>query len=84
MGSAAVHETREHVQNYDAMRPFFLNAPREVVMHTMKATTNWYNNVSQGARIYDMRRSHFPACNIFCRHEAVGTDTIFFDIQAWG
>ena len=84
MGSAAVHETREHVQNYDAWRPFFLNAPREVVMHTMKATTHWYNNVSQGHRIYDMRRSHFPACNIFRRHEAVGTDTIFFDIQAWG
>eukprot|EP00985_Skeletonema_marinoi_P004033 scaffold1764_cov199-Skeletonema_marinoi.AAC.1 len=84
MGSAAVHETHEHVQNYDAWRPFFLNAPREVVTHTMKATTHWYNNVSQGHRIYDMRRSHFPACNIFRRHEAVGTDTIFFDIQAWG
>ncbi|KAL7490689.1 hypothetical protein ACHAWT_001041 [Skeletonema menzelii] len=79
-----VHETTEHPRDYDALRPFLLNAPREVVMHTMRATTQWYNSIPQGSRIYDMRSAHFPACNIFRRHEAVGTDTVFFDIEAWG
>ena len=79
-----VHETREHTRDYDALRPFFLNAPREVVVHTMRSTTQWYNSIPQASRLYDMRKAHFPACNIFRRHEAVGTDTVFFDIEAWG
>eukprot|EP00986_Skeletonema_menzelii_P010324 scaffold5025_cov79-Skeletonema_menzelii.AAC.2 len=48
-----VHETTEHPRDYDALRPFLLNAPREVVMHTMRATTQWYNSIPQGSRIYD-------------------------------
>ena len=81
---ANVHEVRERPRDYDALRPFLLNAPREVVAHTMRATTQWYNSIPQASRIYDMRRAHFPACNIFRRHEAVGTDTIWFNIEAWG
>ena len=34
-------------------------------------------------RLYDMRRAH-SACNIFRCHKAIGTDTVFFDIEAWG
>ena len=83
-GIAALHETRDYVRCYDKLRPYLLNAPKEVVKRTMEATTQYYHNVPAGQRIFDMRRSHFPASNVFRRHEAVGTDMIPFDIVTWG
>ena len=80
----SVHEVRERQRDYDALRPFFLNAPRDVVIRTLNSTTQFYHSIPQASRLFDMRRAHFPACNVIRRHEGVGTDTIFFDIEAWG
>jgi len=81
---AAVHEQRERPVDFESFRRFFLNAPREVVQHTFNATTQHYRNLPATWRIMDTRRSHYPAGNKLSRHEGVGTDTIFLDVDSWG
>ena len=81
---AAAHEQRERPVDFESFRRFFLNAPREVVQHTFNATTQHYRNLPATWRIMDTRRSHYPAGNKLSRHEGVGTDTIFLDVDSWG
>jgi hypothetical protein len=82
--SVFIHEQREVPTNFESYRPFFLHAPREVVMHTFDATTRYYQSVPNQNRITDTIRSHFPAANAPRRHELVAGDTVFFDLEAWG
>jgi hypothetical protein len=81
---ASVHDVRQRPADYESYRRFFLNAPREVVQHTFRATTQHYRSIPATSRILDSRRTHYPAVNRPRRHEGVGTDTMFFDIPAWG
>ena len=81
---ASVHDVRQRPADYESYRRFFLNAPREVVQRTFRATTQHYRSIPATNRILDTRRTHYPAVNRPRRHEGVGTDTLFFDIPAWG
>ena len=81
---AAIHERSVRPVNAESYRRFFLNVPREVVERTLRATTQHYRNLPATNRILDTRRTHFPAANVLRRHEPIATDTVFFDVYAWG
>jgi hypothetical protein len=49
-GGAIKSVKRRH--NYEALRPFFLNAPLETVEHTMDSTTQFGHNVLAGPNMY--------------------------------
>ena len=60
--------------NYDDLRPYFLNAPANVVMHTLDATTQFACHIESGPDMYKTHHSPFPACNVRHRKEDVATD----------
>ena len=62
--------------NYEELRPYFLNAPANVVMHTLDATTQFARHIQSGPEMHKTHRSPFPACNVRRRNEAVATDTV--------
>ena len=62
--------------NYDALRPYFLHAPREKVRKTFENTTQHAANAISGHIIQKTFKSPHPALNIWRRHEPVATDTI--------
>ena len=75
--------TKKHVEDCSHLRRFLLNAPADVVQHTLDATTRLYR-IDPSRRIRRHYRSHYPAHNVNRRSEAVASDTFFFDIDAWG
>ena len=58
------------------MKPCFLFKPKEVIEHTLEATTQYGRSILSGPIMRNKFKSPFPACNVFRRHEAVATDTI--------
>jgi hypothetical protein len=76
------HEQRPHKPDYEALRPYFLNVPANVVMRTLDATTRYAKRIESGPEMYKTHRSPFPACNVRRRHEPVATDTVYMDTAA--
>ena len=68
--------------NYEELRPYFLNVPANVVMHTLDATTQFARHIQSGPEMHKTHRSPFPACNVRRRNEPVATDTVFGDVPA--
>ena len=62
--------------NYDALRPYFLHAPREKVRKTFENTTQHAANAISGHIIQKTLKSPHPALNVWRRHEPVATDNI--------
>ena len=65
----------------DAIHPYLLWQPPEVIKHTIDNTTQWGRHVPHETykKAY---KSLFPAANVRRRNEAVATDTIFSDTPA--
>ena len=70
------HERMLKDADYEALRPYFLNASQETVEKTIKATTQFGRDFVSGSSIKNTFRSPFPACNVLRRHEPVATDTV--------
>ena len=68
--------------NYEALRPFFLNASADIVRHTFQATTQFAHSAWGGSHLKMTYHSPFPALNVHRRHEAVATDTVYSDVPA--
>ena len=64
-----------------ALRPYMLWQPPEVIKHTLDNTTQWGRHVPHETykKAY---KSLFPAANVRRRNEAVATDTIYSDTPA--
>ena len=65
----------------EALQPYLLWQPPEVITHTLAATTQWGRHVPHETykKAY---KSVFPAANVRRRNEAVATDTFFSDTPA--
>ena len=55
---------------------YFLNAPKETVQQTLKATTEFGTGFISSSTIRNTHHSPFPACNVLRRNEPVTTDTL--------
>lgn len=74
--SNATH-TKPAPRTFERYQDFFLRASTDVIRHTFDATTQFARSGWITGRIYDTRRSPFPALNVTRRNEAVATDTFF-------
>ena len=71
------------VPDYAAVSKKLLFVSNEVARHTLNATTQFYKTVHVvGAKIRQMRKSHFPAANVQRRREKVATDVIYANTPA--
>ena len=68
--------------DYEALRPFFLNASVDVIKRTFDATTQFARTNIGGLQLKKTYKTPFPACNIHRCNEAVATDTIYSDTPA--
>ena len=68
--------------NYEALRPFFINASAKVIKRTFEATTQFARKVTNGLQLRRTFRSPFPALNVARRNEPVATDSVFADVPA--
>ena len=74
--TANFHGHTLKADDYEKLRPFFLNASRETVEKTLAATTCFGRDFVSGSSIKNTIRSPFPACNVLRRNEPVATDTV--------
>ena len=77
-----LHDSKKKLLDYEALRPFLLNATSDVVKRTLEATTQYARSVSSSNHMKKTFRSPFPALNVHRRREAVATDTVFSDTPA--
>ena len=68
--------------NYDALKPFFLNATSYVIKKTFEATTQYARTAMTGMQLKNTFKSPFPALNVHRRNEPVATDSIYADVPA--
>ena len=84
-----VHEHQFHYNsirrkppNYEALKPFFLDASTNVIKHTFDATTQFARTVMGGKHLRKTFKTTFPVCNVHRRNEAIATDTVYSDVPA--
>ena len=73
----------EAVPDYRRLGVFLLNAPEEIIKHTLSNTTQ-FARWPQNDKLKKMFKTPFPACNVPQWNEDVATDTVYLDTPAFG
>ena len=68
--------------DYEALQPYFLNAPTKIIKQTILNTTQYGRAPVTGSTITSTHKSPFPAANVIRCNKAVATDTIYSTVPA--
>ena len=68
----------ENKPDHDSQQPLFGWLPTDTIKQTFQLTTQ-YARTPMSAILEKHYKSPFPALNVTCRYEPVGTDTVYSD-----
>ena len=68
--------------DYESLRPYFLQVPKEKVVKTFRRSTQYGLKATGGYHLGQTFKSPFPALNVWRRNEPVASDAIFAETPA--